>query len=64
MTHRHAFEALDRTLQDIMCNDQPFCGKVVLLGEDFKQILPIAPKASERKLLMLHCAISKNLEIC
>ena len=46
MTHRYAFEALDKTLQDIMSNDKLFGGKVVLLGCDFKQVLPVVPKAT------------------
>ncbi|GMF46096.1 unnamed protein product [Phytophthora fragariaefolia] len=40
MTHQHAFEAVDRTLQDIMDNDQePLGGKVLVLSGDFRQIL-------------------------
>ncbi|GMF18653.1 unnamed protein product [Phytophthora fragariaefolia] len=42
MPHRHAFEAVDRTLRDIMDNDQePFEGKVFVLSGDFRQILPV-----------------------
>jgi hypothetical protein len=38
MTHRHCFEALDRTLRDIRCEEQPgntiipFGGKLAILG--------------------------------
>ena len=41
MAHRHLLEALDRTLRDIMMDDQPFGGKVLVLGGDFRQILPV-----------------------
>jgi hypothetical protein len=47
MTHRHAFETLDRTFRDIMSREnddassQVFGGKVVVLGGDLRQILPI-----------------------
>ncbi|XP_038719916.1 uncharacterized protein LOC120012542 [Tripterygium wilfordii] len=47
MMHRHCFEVVDRTLQDILnINDneencEPFGGKTVLLGGDFRQILPV-----------------------
>lgn len=47
MTHRGAFEALDRTFRDIQsqhCPDTanvPFGGKVVVLGGDLRQILPV-----------------------
>ncbi|XP_066361401.1 uncharacterized protein [Miscanthus floridulus] len=47
MTHRAAFEALDRTFWDIQsqnCSEAahlPFGGKVVVLGGDLRQILPV-----------------------
>ncbi|XP_076902818.1 uncharacterized protein LOC143557694 [Bidens hawaiensis] len=47
MIHKHAFEALDRTLKDVMNVDlgntsgSLFGGKVVVLGGDFRQILPV-----------------------
>ncbi|XP_016200510.1 uncharacterized protein LOC107641539 [Arachis ipaensis] len=51
------FEALDRTLRDLMSvTDQhkthkPFGGKVVVLGGDFRQILPVIPKGSRHDIL-------------
>ncbi|KAM0832333.1 hypothetical protein ACQ4PT_064970 [Festuca glaucescens] len=47
MTHRKCFEALDRSLRDVLsANDPllaelPFGGKVVVLGGDLRQILPV-----------------------
>jgi ATP-dependent DNA helicase PIF1 len=47
MTHRAAFESLDRTLRDLMSTNShkdmtiPFGGKVVVLGRDPRQILPV-----------------------
>ncbi|XP_076886945.1 uncharacterized protein LOC143536652 [Bidens hawaiensis] len=47
MIHKHAFEALDRTLKDVMNGDSAntseslFGGKVVVFGGDFRQILPV-----------------------
>ena len=47
MMHRHVFEAVDRTLRDIMADVaeknqyELFGGKVVVMGGDFRQILPI-----------------------
>ncbi|KAG4045967.1 hypothetical protein PC123_g18635 [Phytophthora cactorum] len=41
MAHRHAFEAVDRSLRDLMdIDDEPFGGKVFVLSGDFRQILP------------------------
>ncbi|XP_072074102.1 uncharacterized protein [Arachis hypogaea] len=46
MLNKMCFEALDRTLRDLMSvadqhkTHQPFGGKVVVLGGDFRQILP------------------------
>ncbi|KAL4589251.1 hypothetical protein LXL04_002157 [Taraxacum kok-saghyz] len=50
MAHRFCFEALDRTLRDILQNRfpnasaRPFGGLTVVLGGDFRQILPVIPK--------------------
>jgi ATP-dependent DNA helicase PIF1 len=47
MTHRIAFEALNRTLSDLLSlpsattNRFPFGGKVVVLGGDLRQTLPV-----------------------
>ncbi|KAL1321069.1 hypothetical protein AAHE18_14G102100 [Arachis hypogaea] len=58
MTNKLAFEALDRTLRDIMVSvsdrnkDLPFGGKVVILGGDFRQVLPVIPKGSRVEIVM------------
>jgi hypothetical protein len=50
MMHRRAFEAIDRTLCDLMQLDDAqaigkiFGGKTTVLGGDFLQILPVVPK--------------------
>ncbi|KAM0823597.1 hypothetical protein ACQ4PT_070773 [Festuca glaucescens] len=47
VTHRKCFEALDRSLRDVLSDhdpllaDEPFGGKVVVLGGDLRQILPV-----------------------
>lgn len=46
MVQRYCLEAFDRTLRDIMQCDSPFGGKCVVLGGDFRQILPVIPKGA------------------
>ncbi|XP_023752226.1 uncharacterized protein LOC111900577 [Lactuca sativa] len=57
MVHKHAFEALDRTLNDILkCvnptnSNIPFGGKVIVFGGDFRQILPVVPSSSRQNIV-------------
>ncbi|KAL0007370.1 hypothetical protein SO802_008872 [Lithocarpus litseifolius] len=51
MVNRHALEALDRILQDLMEVNSPFGGKVLILGGDFRQVLPVVPKGTKAELL-------------
>ncbi|XP_057739820.1 uncharacterized protein LOC130956895 [Arachis stenosperma] len=73
MTNKLAFEALDRTLRDIMVSvsdrnkDLPFGGKVVVLGGDFRQVLPVIPKGSRAEIVMASINSSvlwKYCEVC
>jgi ATP-dependent DNA helicase PIF1 len=57
MTHRIAFEALDRTLRDILSlpssnnKDLPFGGKVMVLGGDLRQTLPVIEGGSRSEII-------------
>jgi len=57
MMHRRAFEAVDRTLRDLMQLDDAqetekiFGGKTVVLGGDFRQILPVVPKGGREDIV-------------
>jgi ATP-dependent DNA helicase PIF1 len=54
MTKRHAVEALDISLRDILDKeDLPFGGKIVVFGGDFRHRL--SEKEVGHKLWMLHC---------
>nr|KYP34780.1 Uncharacterized protein 030L family [Cajanus cajan] len=49
MTNRYAFEALDRSLKDILDCNAPFGGKIMILGGDFCQVLPVVLKGTKAK---------------
>ncbi|KAI3812851.1 hypothetical protein L1987_17564 [Smallanthus sonchifolius] len=57
MVHKHAFEALDRTMKDIFSSDTsmnseiPFGGKVIVFGGDFRQILLVVPNGSRQEIV-------------
>ncbi|XP_073042457.1 uncharacterized protein [Primulina eburnea] len=51
MAKRFAIEAVDRTLQDLVGISQPFGGKLVVLGGDFMQVLPVIPKATVQETI-------------
>lgn len=46
MAHKKALEALDRMLQDLRGNTQPFGGALILLAGDFRQTLPVIPRST------------------
>ena len=46
MSHRKAFEALDRTLQDMKDCKHLMGGVTVVLAGDFRQTLPVVPKGT------------------
>jgi hypothetical protein len=51
MTHIIAFESLDRTLRDILLSKLPFGGKVVVLGGDIRQTLPVIEGGSRSEII-------------
>jgi len=46
MANKYALMCINRLLKDIMGNDVPFGGKIIILGGDFRQVLPVVPHAS------------------
>ncbi|XP_019189692.1 PREDICTED: uncharacterized protein LOC109184103 [Ipomoea nil] len=57
MMHKHCFEALDRTMRDLMrfknsrSSTMTFGGKTVVLGGDFRQILPVILKGTRQDII-------------
>ncbi|XP_074321440.1 uncharacterized protein LOC141657950 [Silene latifolia] len=70
MTHIYAFEAVDRSLRDVMRFSNngdinlPFGGKVVVFGGDFRQILPVIPKGSRSEIVNASLCASNLLSAC
>ena len=64
MMHRHCFEALDRTLRDILrvtnpnSNNIPFGGKVIVFGGDFRQILPVITGGTRQDIV--HASLNSS----
>ncbi|XP_021858214.1 uncharacterized protein [Spinacia oleracea] len=64
---RHGFEALDRTFRYVMqlhdqsSMDKVFGGKVVVLGGDFRQILPVVPKGGRVEIVDASVSKSKTI---
>ena len=51
MIPAHALRAIDLLLRDLMSNDCPFGGKVIVLGGDFRQVLPVVRHATRAAIV-------------
>ncbi|XP_077217970.1 uncharacterized protein LOC143852470 [Tasmannia lanceolata] len=51
MSKKYAIEALDRTLQDMMESSLPFGSKVIIVGGNFRQVLPVVPRATQEETI-------------
>src|SRR6266542_1566298 len=61
MAHRYTFEAVDRTFKDLTDNsDEPFGGKIIVMGGDFRQILPVVIRGTRAHIINA-CIKSSNL---
>jgi hypothetical protein len=60
MTHRHCFEALDRTFQDLRDCSKPFGGVTMVFGGDFQQILPVVANGTRADIVNA-CLRNSNL---
>ncbi|XP_023757110.1 uncharacterized protein LOC111905651 [Lactuca sativa] len=66
MIHKHAFEALDRSLKDILgCHLRnntklPLGGKAIVFGGDFKRILHVVPNGSRQDIVNATISSSYN----
>ena len=60
MMNKFAFEAIDRMLKDVCKNKDPFGGKVMVFGGDFRQTLPIVKRGSADQIID-QCVVSSPL---
>ena len=57
----HAFHAIDKSLRDITQHSNvPFGGKLIVLGGDFRQVLPVVPHAGPAEIIE-HCLKRSHL---
>ena len=47
MIQKKALEIVNNTLQDVCSNKIPFGGKLIILGGDFRQILPVVKNSTK-----------------
>ena len=52
MMHKMTFETLDQTFRDILDNNHPFGGLIIIMCGDFCELLPVAPKGSQAQIVM------------
>ncbi|XP_074298809.1 uncharacterized protein LOC141629753 [Silene latifolia] len=70
MTHKHSFEAVDKSLKDVMCvvNERnvelPFGGKVVVFRGDFRQTLPVVSRGSRADVVRASLCSSNLWRSC
>ncbi|CAH9123345.1 unnamed protein product [Cuscuta epithymum] len=68
--NRHCFEALDRSMRDILscCHDGnpklPFGGKTIVFGGDFRQVLPVIPKGTRQDIVQASLNASHLWQYC
>ena len=60
MIPANALKAVDLLLRDITQVPQPFGGKFMFLGGDFRQVLPVVPRAG-REQIVQHCIKNSHL---
>ena len=52
MQNRYCMEAVDHSMKDVLDNNRPFGGIVVLWGGDFRQILPVVEKGNREDIVL------------
>ena len=63
MQRKEIMENVDRTLRDVMKNNKPFGGKVVVFCGDFRQVAPVIPRGG-RAQIIAKCISNSKLWQC
>ncbi|KAL5573665.1 hypothetical protein UlMin_023262 [Ulmus minor] len=58
MINKRAIEAVDIMLQDINECNLPFGGKIIIFGRDFRQVLPVVPRATKEEVINANLVMS------
>ena len=51
MLPKHGLRCIDKLLKEIMSSQQPFGGKVIVIGGDFRQTLPVVPRGTRTDVI-------------
>ena len=62
MAPKYTMGLVDRTLGDIMDNDLPFGGKIIVLGGDFRHLLSVKNRATRGEMVDLSIKFSSLWE--
>lgn len=66
MHNKLTFEAVDKSLWDLTGNDRAFGGKVIVMGGDFRQVLPIIPHGNRAEIVsaaLNRSSIWRNIQV-
>uniref|UniRef100_A0AC35FFM5 ATP-dependent DNA helicase n=1 Tax=Panagrolaimus sp. PS1159 TaxID=55785 RepID=A0AC35FFM5_9BILA len=63
MAPKYALEIMNRLLRDLMKNEEPFGGKILLLGGDFRQLLPVRKNGTRSECVSLSIKFSNLWEL-
>jgi len=60
MAPRYALGIMDRTLRNIINNNLPFDGKIIVLGSDFRQLVSIKIHGTRSEIVNLSIKFSST----
>jgi ATP-dependent DNA helicase PIF1 len=58
MLNKHGLRCIDKLLQEIMRSEKPFGGKVIVVGGDFRQTLPVVARGT--RIDIIECCIKSS----